>query len=401
MGKKSTRFFIMGSMLSSHFARLESAYIFPVIEKKLAALQKEHPNQKILNLGVGDISLPLSQSIAKAVCEATIEMTKTPRGYGPSDGYPFLKETICTHEYASFGISPEEIFISDGAGSDITSIQEIFSEQATVLVTDPTYPAYRDANVIAGKRVLSVPLKEEEGFIPRPPRDRADLVYLCTPCNPTGVAMNREALSEWISWAKKNKSLLIIDNVYQAFATSEDLPSSIYELEGAKEVAIEIRSFSKWAGFTGLRCGYMVVPKTLHIPRVHELWAKRVDIKCNGVPYPIQKGAQAAFGKEAKEELASHLAKYQASAKILRNALSELEQTYFGGIDAPYIFWKTPKGATSWEFFDTLLERARLLCIPGPGFGSVGEGFVRLSCFLTPELATESAHALHHHFATV
>jgi len=390
----------MNLMLSPHFEKLQTAYIFPIIERKLAELQKAHPNQRILNLGVGDISVPLSKTIADAICRATLEMTETPRGYGPCGGYPFLKEAICQNEYAPFGIEEEEIFISDGANPDASSIQEIFNKSTTVLVTDPSYPVYRDANLLAGKSIFTLSLKEEEGFIPKPPTERADIAYLCTPSNPTGVAMNRSDLSLWIEWAKHHRSLLILDNVYQAFATSPDIPTSIYELKGGREVAIEIRSFSKWAGFTGLRCGYMVVPKTLQIEGVHDLWTKRVDIKTNGIAYPIQRGAQASYLPKAREELAAHLSIYQSSSKILRHALDQMDQIYYGGVDAPYIFWKTPEEVDSWAFFDDLLEKSRLIAIPGSGFGLGGEGFVRLSCFLPTETAKEAAHALLHHFST-
>ncbi|MDN3506929.1 MAG: LL-diaminopimelate aminotransferase [Simkaniaceae bacterium] len=386
-------------MLNPHFQRLKSAYIFPIIEKKLAELQKEHPNQKILNLGIGDVCLPLAPKVAEAICEATREMTESPRGYGPCGGYDFLKDAICEHEYASFGITPSEIFISDGANSDSSCLQELFADDCKVIVTDPTYPVYRDANLIAGKKLITIPLTEEEGFIPRPPKERADLVYLCSPCNPTGVAMNRSDLEEWIAWAQENQAILLIDNVYNGFATSEDVPKSIYALEGANEVAIEIRSFSKWAGFTGLRCGYSVVPKTLHLPELHSLWQKRIDIKTNGVSYPIQKGALACYYPEVKKELDEQLAQYKKSASILRSCLKDLGQTFFGGIDAPYIFWKAP--TDSWTFFDELLTRSKIISIPGSGFGPCGEGFVRLSCFITPTTAQEAADALYHHFATV
>lgn len=398
MEKKSTRFFILVAMLSPHFQRLKTPYIFPIIEEKLAALQHEQTGRKILNLGVGDVALPLCPSIAEAICRATWEMTRSPRGYGPCSGYPFLKEAICEHEYGSFGIAPEEVFISDGTSSDASLIHEIFDKESSVLVTDPSYPIYRDASLLAGKQVHSLSLLAEEGFIPKPPKKRADLVYLCTPSNPTGVAMNRAHLSAWIAWAKEHRSLLIIDNVYHAFAQSGELPPSIYALDGGREVAIEMRSFSKCAGFTGLRCAYMIVPKTLDIPHVHEHFTKQVDIRTNGVAYPIQMGAKATFKPQVKRELAEQIAIYQNAAKGIRSALDGAKQTYFGGVDAPYIFWKTPEKTSSWEFFDTLLNKTHILSIPGQGFGPSGEGFVRLSSFLTPQLAKEAVHALHNHF---
>lgn len=388
-------------MLNPHFQKLQTAYIFPIIERKLIELEKDHPNQKIFNLGVGDISLPLLPEIAKAISDAAYQMTEEPIGYGPCGGYPFLKEIICQNEYAVFGIIPDEIFISDGTNTDASSIQELFDEQTSVLVTEPTYPVYRDANHIAGKKVKFLPLTEEEAFIPKPPKERADLVYLCTPCNPTGVAMKREDLELWIDWARQNKSILVIDNVYNAFISSEGIPSSIYALEGAKEVAIELRSFSKWAGFTGLRCSYMVVPKELHLGRLNEMWAKRMDIKTNGISYPIQKGAAACYDKIVKEKLQKQVAAYQKSAKILSDILKTLDQTFFGGEHSPYIWWKTPPQKNSWEFFDELLEDSRVISIPGSGFGKHGEGYLRLSCFISPSLAQEAANALQHHFAAV
>jgi len=384
-------------MLNSHFKKLKTAYIFPIIEKKLAELEKEHPNQKVYNLGIGDVSLPLAPKVADAICAATREMTDKPRGYGPCGGYDFLKKAIQKHEYPQFEL--DEIFISDGANTDASSIQELFQEKSSVVITDPTYPVYRDACLIGGKELITIPLLESEAFIPRPPTEGADLAYLCTPCNPTGVAMNRNDLAEWITWAKKHSAVLVLDNVYNAFVSSEAIPSSIYELEGAREVAIEIRSFSKRAGFTGLRCGYMVIPKELG--EINTLWQKRIDIKTNGVSFPIQKGAAACFEEEVKKQLDEQLSVYKSSAKILRDALCELGQTFYGGENAPYIWWKTPDGLDSWAFFDELLTRSKILGIPGSGFGPAGEGYLRLSCFISNPLATEAADALHHHFAAV
>lgn len=388
-------------MLNPHFEKLKTAYIFPIIEKKLNLLQKEHPNQKIYNLGVGDVSLPLLPEVAKAMTNAILEMTQEPRGYGPCGGYDFLKEAIWKNEYQNYSIDCEEIFISDGANTDVSSLQELFDNSITVLITDPTYPVYRDANLLAGKNVQFLPLHEEEGFIPHPPKQRADLVYLCTPSNPTGTAMDRDALTEWILWAKKHKAILIIDNVYHCFISSEEIPPSIYELPGSQEVAIEVRSFSKKAGFTGLRCGYCVVPKNLHIPQLHDYWKKRVDIKTNGISYPIQKGAEASYEPTVQKKLQEQIALYQTSSDILQEALNAHSQIFFGGKHSPYLWWKTPQGKNAWEFFDQLLNHCRILAIPGSSFGSCGEGFVRLSCFLSPSQAKEAAHALYHHFAAV
>jgi len=386
--------------LNPHFEKLPKTYIFPIIDEKLDAMRKKNPKKEILNLGVGDVSLPLVPEIAHAIQDAVLEMTKAPRGYGPSEGLPLLRETICAHEYAVFGMTPDEIFISDGTNADASSIQELFSDRNTVAIADPTYPVYLDANLIAGKSILLFPTTEEEGFIPRPPKEKADLAYLCTPCNPTGVAMTREDLRQWIGWAKENDAILIIDNVYSPFIFSEEVPKSIYEIDGADEVAIEMRSFSKAAGFTGLRCGYMVVPKTIKQGKLHAMWQRRTSAKSNGVSYPIQKGAAICYEKQTAVKLKEQIAIYQASALSLRNALTEQGQTFFGGVDSPYIFWKAPNGVSSWEFFDQLLEKSQIVAIPGSGFGSCGEGYIRLSCFLPKTTATKATHALHRLFTT-
>ncbi len=384
-----------------YFESLKSAYIFPVIEKKLLCLQEEHPNQKVLNLGIGDVCLPLAPKIAEAIKEAVDEMVIKPRGYGPCGGYPFLKEAICKNEYAEYGLTSDEVFISDGANSDAAMLQDLFAAETVVAITDPTYPVYRDATLLSGKTLVTLPLSEETGFIPQLPEGHVDLVYLCTPCNPTGVAMQRDDLQMWVDWAREHQAILLIDNVYNAFVSSEDVPASIYELDGAKEVAIEIRSFSKFGGFTGLRCGYSVVPKTLHLPQLNSLWQKYLDIKTNGISYPIQRGAEACFSDEGKAQIKDQLKIYQNSGRILRNTLKELDQTFFGGKDAPYLWWKTPPGTSSWDFFDRLLVHSNIISVPGCGFGTAGQGFVRLSCFLSNQLATEASDALHHYFAAV
>ncbi|NGX38721.1 MAG: LL-diaminopimelate aminotransferase [Chlamydiae bacterium] len=377
-----------------HLQSLKGTYLFPLIRQKLAEQRKASPDAEVLNLGVGDISLPLAPTIAHAICTATQEMTITPRGYGPSEGYPFLREAICSHEYAQYGLTPEEIFVSDGTNSDSSSIQELFSNETIVAMPDPTYPAYLDANRIAGKKILFLPCIKEEGFVPRPPKERADLVYLCTPSNPIGVALTVEDLQQWIDWAKEHSAILIIDNVYNAFITSDEIPDSIYSLDGAKEVAIEMRSFSKTAGFTGLRCSYTVVPKSLHIPELHSMWFRRMSAKFNGVPYPIQKGALACFSEQGQEEIQKQIATYTSSAKILRQALTRSGHTFYGGLNSPYIWWATPDGMSSWEFFDILLEREQIIAIPGSGFGSCGEGYIRLSSFISEKIAQKAGQRI-------
>lgn len=386
--------------LNPHFSKLPKSYLFSLIEEKLEAARQSFPHEEILNLGIGDVSLPLLPEIAVAIQEAAFEMTRVARGYGPSAGYAFLREAICKHEYAPYGMTPDEVFISDGTNNDAGAIQELFSERTTVAISDPTYPVYRDANLIAGKTVLLCPTTEADGFILRPPQKAAQLAYLCTPSNPTGVAMNEADLRLWIDWAHANDAILLVDNVYFPFITSKEVPLSIYALEGADEVAIEMRSFSKAAGFTGLRCGYMVVPKKIKEGKLHAMWNRRTAAKSNGVSYPIQKGALVCYEKKVAAKLKEQVGVYQASARLLRTALHELGQTFFGGVDSPYIFWKAPSSMSSWEFFDFLLEKSRIVAIPGSGFGSCGEGFIRLSCFLPEDTATKAVHALHSCFHT-
>jgi LL-diaminopimelate aminotransferase len=385
--------------LNSHYQKLRTEYIFPVIERKLAELQQKHPNASILNLGIGDIAKPLAPKIVSAICEAVQEMGKegSHKGYGPSEGYRFLRERIAKEEYAQFGFGYDEVFISDGINSDAANIQELFGNNSLVGITDPTYPVYLDSNVMAGraKKILFLPCLEENQFCPEFPKTRCDFVYLCSPNNPTGVAMTKEQLTSWVNWAKKEKAILLYDNAYVAFITSAHVPRSIYECEGAKEVAIEFRSFSKSAGFTGLRCAYAVVPKTLFGQSgkkrisLHALWSRRQNTKSNGVAYPIQKGAEAVFSAEGKAQTNEQIQGYLSTAKILREGLISFGFTCFGGIDSPYIWWKTPKGG-SWEFFDTLLEKCHLISIPGRGFGPSGEGYVRLSAFNTIDKAQEA-----------
>lgn len=373
------------------FQNLTREYIFPQIEEKLAAFRAKHPQNQLINLGVGDVALPLAPSLASAIQQATEEMTRPEgrHGYGPSEGYPFLREAVCTHEYARYGLTPQEIFISDGTNSDAANIQELFDSSITVGIPDPAYPAYLDANVMAGKKILFIPCTQEKGFCPEPPKEKVDLVYLCSPSNPTGVALGKRDLKIWIDWARRNSAILALDNVYNCFATSSDIPPSIYAIEGAKEVAIEMRSFSKMAGFTGLRCAYMVIPKELHTP-LHPLWVRRVNSKSNGVAYPIQKGALAYYSPEGQRETRAQIAIYQVAAKILREGLKKLGFSIYGGENAPYIWWETPAPHSSWQFFDLLLERCQLLAIPGSGFGKQGEGYIRLSCFTEPSVAEEA-----------
>ncbi len=390
--------------LNPNFKRFKREYIFPIIEQKLDELKKNCPDVEILNFGIGDIALPLAPSIASAIALGVQEMTteKGMRGYGPSNGYAFLREAIAAHEFAHLDLAPDEIFISDGANSDSVNILDLFGMGSVIGIADPTYPAYLDASILQGqKKITLLPCLAENNFAPLPPQGHCDVIYLCSPNNPTGVAMNRTQLKGWIDYALREKALLLIDSAYEAFITSPDVPRSIFEIPGAKECAIEFRSFSKSAGFTGLRCAYMILPKSVKaklgrkmVP-LHSYWDRRQATKFNGVAYPIQRGAEAVYSKEGQEQTRAQVSLYLSQAKRLKDGFSELGYTCYGGIDSPYLWVKTPEGKTSWEFFDHLLKRCHLICIPGRGFGSHGEGFVRFSAFTTPEKTTLALERLH------
>lgn len=386
--------------INPNYQKLRTEYIFPVIEQKLADLKKRLPKASIVNLGIGDIAQPLAPAITTAICSAVQEMGEESslRGYGPSEGYDFLRLAIAKNEFAHLGISPDEIFISDGANSDTANIQELFGMSNAIGITDPTYPVYLDTSVMAGRgsKILFLPCTEKTGFLPVPPKEHCDLVYLCSPSNPTGVAFTRKELAAWVAYAKKEGAILLYDNAYVAFITSPDVPHSIFEIEGAKAVAIEFRSFSKSAGFTGLRCAYTILPKTVHahlgrkMISLHTLWKRRQNTKSNGVAYPIQRGAEAVFTKQGQKETKAQVKSYLTQAALLRKGLISLGYKCFGGVDSPYIWWKAPKGLSSWEFFDLLLEKCHLISVPGKGFGPSGEGYVRLSCFTSPAIAKEA-----------
>lgn len=384
--------------LNNHYKKLKREYIFPIIEKKLAELKEKHPGVKVLNLGVGDVCLPLAPTIAQAICNAVSEMT-TPegmRGYGPSEGYLFLREAIAKNLFSHVGIRADEIFISDGANTDTSNIQELFSMRCIIGITDPTYPVYLDTNIMAGRasKILLLPCTEKTGFCAEPPSFHCDIIYLCSPNNPSGVAMNRQQMQAWVDYAKKENALLLLDNAYDAFITSPDVPKTIFEIEGAKDVAVEFRSFSKSAGFTGLRCAYSIVPKQVLKGQFHPLWLKRQTTKSNGIAYPIQRGAEAYFSPQGQKEAKAQVASYLEAARILREGLEQKGFTWFGGVDSPYIWWKTPNDISSWQFFNQLLEKCHLVSIPGKGFGDNGEGYVRLSAFNTPENAQLAASRL-------
>lgn len=387
--------------LNHHFQKLSDTYLFPEIDKRVAALKEKHPLIPLLNLGIGDVTRPLFPNVIEALLKASAEMGEmtTFRGYGPSEGYEFLRRAIAENDYQD--IDPDEIFISDGINSDISNIQEIFSVDNRVAIIDPAYPVYVDINVMAGRTrpllktggyggITYLSCTEENGFQPEPPNAHVDLVYLCSPNNPTGVAMNRDLLTRWVQYAKEHEAVILYDAAYEAFITS-GAPRSIYEIEGAKECAIEFRSFSKSAGFTGLRCSYTVIPHALkvrdagRIQSLHSLWKRRVDTKSNGVSYPIQRAAEALYTPVGKVALKESVASYNQRAKTLLEGLKTIGYTVYGGIDSPYIWCKTPPKINSWEFFDFILQNAQIITLPGLGFGNGGDGFIRFSAFAEPD----------------
>ncbi len=388
---------------NSYFHQLKREYVFPIIEKKLEILKKTS-SKEVINLGIGDVALPLAPSISSAIQKAALDMSSAEnmQGYGPSQGHLFLREAIASHRYSSAKISAEEIFISDGINTDIVNILDLFHSSCFVAIPDPSYPAYSDSNILLGRKnkIVWMPCTESTGFVATPPSTAVDIVYLCSPHNPTGVAMTRKELTAFVSYAKEHQAILLYDNAYEAFISSHDVPKTIYEIPGAEEVAIEFCSFSKSAGFTGLRCSYLVLPHNVkaffgkkHLP-LHPLWLKRQSIKFNGTSYPIQKGAEACFSPKGKEETQEQVRYYLKQASTLKNGLTKQGHTCFGGVDAPYIWWKIPKGFSSWEFFDLLLSKCHLLCIPGSGFGKAGEGFVRLSAFTNPEICKQALESI-------
>ncbi len=399
--------------LNHHFSKLKGSYLFPEIEKRINEFRENCPETPLLDLGIGDITQPIPPSAISALASSALEMgePKTFRGYGPPEGYLFLREAIASKEYGSLNIDPSEIFISDGAQSDIANFQELFDTNNRIAIPDPTYPVYLDSNVIAGRTrsllktgrqggVIYLACTEVNGFQPEPPNTPVDLIYLCLPNNPTGVALDRKTLKKWVDYASEHKAVILIDGAYAAFITDPEIPKSIYEIEGAKEVAVEFRTFSKSAGFTGLRCSYTVVPKELTIADVgsthslHALWKRRHDTKFNGVAYPIQKAAAALFTPQGQKEVKALVSSYLERAKMFHHGLKRLGYTVYGGVNSPYLWCKTPGGIDSWQFFDFLLKERQIISIPGSGFGQSGEGFVRFSAFADPFALSEALQRL-------
>ena len=379
--------------LNPAFSSFKSEYIFAQIDKKLETLKRDSSASDWINLSVGDIALPLAPVITEAIIRATEEMGAEAglKGYPPTQGYYFLRQAIVENELKNLSLTPEEIHISDGINSDAVHILDLLHPKSRIALPNPTYPAYFNACIIEGrkKHALFLPCLPQHRFLPIPPVESCDVIYLCTPSNPTGTALTRTDLAAWVTYAQKSGALLCIDSAYAAFVTSPDVPKSIYEIPGAETCAVEWRSFSKTAGFTGLRCAYSVIPKGItgwlgrkKIP-LHLLWERRQAIKFNGVSYPIQRGAEASLSPEGQKQTRRQIEHYLSMAKKLREGLKRLGYQCCGGVDSPYIWWKTPEGMSSWQFFDHLLKECHLIAMPGVGFGSEGEGYIRLSAFAT------------------
>ena len=395
--------------VNEDYLKLPGSYLFSTIAKKVAAFSEANPDKRIIRLGIGDVTQPLCPEVIKALHKAVDEMAaaETFKGYAPDLGYSFLRDTIADKVYKKLGadISADEIFISDGAKSDSGNIQEIFAKDVKVAVCDPVYPVYVDTNVMAGRtgiydeatglwsNVIYMPCTAGNGFSPDFPEEVPDVIYLCFPNNPTGAAIKKNRLQEWVDYARKNNVVIIYDAAYEAYISEADVPHSVYECEGARECAIEIRSFSKNAGFTGLRLGYTVIPKELkdvNGNRLYDLWARRHGTKFNGAPYIVQKAGEAVYSEEGIRETNEQIAYYMKNAKTIYEGLKAAGYTVSGGVNAPYIWLKTPDDMTSWEFFDHLLEKANVVGTPGSGFGPSGEGYFRLTAFGTYENTVEA-----------
>lgn len=382
-----------------NYLNLQESYLFSLIAKKVSAYQAEHPDKSVLRLGIGDVTLPLAPAVVEAMQNAVLEMgnKETFKGYGPEQGYAFLRESVQGY-YARRGIALDatEIFVSDGAKSDCGNILDIFDKDNVVLVPDPVYPVYVDTNVMAGRKILYMNASMDNGFLPMPDESvSADIIYLCSPNNPTGAAYTKEQLKVWVDYALKKDAVILYDAAYECFVTG-DAARSIYEVEGAKECAIELCSFSKTAGFTGTRCGYTIVPEALVRGGVslRKLWLRRQTTKFNGVSYVVQRGAAAVFSEAGEKQILENLAYYRENAKMIADCMDEVGISYTGGKNSPYIWLKCPDGMDSWQFFQYLLEEIQVVGTPGSGFGKNGEGYFRLTAFGSHETTVEACRRL-------
>ena len=393
--------------LNKHYSELNESYLFSTIAHKVAEYQKAHPEADVIRLGIGDVTLPLAAPVIEALHKAVDEMAhkETFRGYGPEQGYDFLREAIQKY-YAGRGVELElgEIFVSDGAKSDLGNLLDLFDVNNTVLVPDPVYPVYVDDNVMAGRTIRYMAANAENNFLPMPDEStEADIVYLCSPNNPTGAAYTTAQLAQWVKWAKEHHAVILYDAAYECFVSEEGCARSIYEVEGAKEVAVEVCSFSKIAGFTGTRCGYTVVPFAIQSngQSLNKMWLRRQTTKFNGVPYIVQRGAEAVFTEEGMKEIQHNLDYYRQNAAVIAEALDEAGVWYCGGKNSPYIWMRCPAGMKSWDFFDWLLETANVVGTPGSGFGPCGEGYFRLTAFGDAAKTVEAADRLKKALATL
>jgi len=389
--------------INEHYLKLTAGYLFPEIGRRVKAFTDANPSADVIRLGIGDVTEPLAPAVIQAMHAAVDELAgrSSFRGYGPEQGYDFLREAIAKHDYQARGanVDADEIFVSDGSKCDSGNILDVFGEDNVIAVLDPVYPVYVDTNVMAGRTgaadasgryagLVYLPVTADNDFVPELPKQRVDLIYLCYPNNPTGTVATREMLKRWVEYAKKNGSVILYDAAYEAYITDSAIPHSIYEIDGARDVAIEFRSFSKTAGFTGVRCAFTVIPKGLkgktrdgREVAIHPLWNRRHCTKFNGVSYPVQRGAAAIYSPEGRKQVQETIAFYLENAGLVREALSKLGIKVYGGVNAPYVWLKTPGNLSSWDFFDKLLQDAHLVGTPGSGFGACGEGYFRLSAF--------------------
>ncbi len=400
--------------INDNYLKLNAGYLFVEIARRVKQFSDENPSAKIIRLGIGDVTEPLGPAVIQAMHAAVDEMAvrSSFRGYGPEQGYDFLREAIAKNDYRSRGIDidADEIFVSDGSKCDVANILDVFGANNVVAVQDPVYPVYVDTNVMAGHTgpadasgryggLVYLPATAENNFVPELPRQRVDLIYLCYPNNPTGMVATKEMLKRWVDYARENGSIILYDAAYEAYITDPSIPHSIFEIEGAREVALEFRSFSKTAGFTGVRCAFTVIPKGLKAKTqdgreaaIHPLWNRRHCTKFNGVSYPVQRGAEAIYSPEGKRQTRETIEFYLTNARLVREALTKLGIQAYGGINAPYVWLKTPGGLSSWDFFDKLLHEAHLVGTPGSGFGTCGEGYFRLSAFNSRANVEEATH---------
>lgn len=389
------------AFVNQNYCNLKESYLFSQIAHKVAEFTATHPEKKIIKMGIGDVTLPLAPAVIEAMQKAVAEMgvKETFRGYGPEQGYDFLHEAIAGY-YAGFGVSvaSDEIFVSDGAKSDCGNMTDIFSNDNVILIPDPVYPVYLDTNVMCGRKIIYMQGKPENDFLPMPDDSvKADIIYLCSPNNPTGAVYTKEQLEKWVAYALKNDAVILYDAAYESFISDPEIPRSIFAVEGAKKCAIELCSLSKTAGFTGTRCGYTIVPHDLvrktkdgREMSLNKMWLRRQTTKFNGVPYIIQRGAEAVFSEEGQKQCREMLAFYKENARIMSEALAKKGIKFYGGTHSPYIWMQCPNGMGSWEFFDYLLEKLAVVGTPGAGFGSMGEGYFRLTAFGSRENTIEA-----------